>query len=92
MDDYLNNLCSDEADHSVHNGVVPRNALYDDFHDDMADHNDESHDRCRCVVRYLALASSMDLVPFHCVVRYLDVASSMDLVPVHSLNFRTDHT
>ena len=92
MDDFLNILCSDGADHSVHNGVVPRNALYGGFHDDMADHNDESHDRSHCVVRYLVLASSMDLVPFHCVVRYLGVASSMDLAPVHSLNFRTGHT
>ena len=65
MDDYHNDLCSDGADHSVHNGVVPRNALDGDFHDDMADHNDESHDRSRCVVRYLGVASSMDLVLVH---------------------------
>ena len=34
MDDYHNDLCSDGADHSVQNGVVPHNALYGDFHDD----------------------------------------------------------
>ena len=65
MGDYLDNLSSDGADHSVHNGVVLRIALYGDFHDNMADHNDGSHDKSRCLVRYLGVASSMGLVLVH---------------------------